>query len=1184
MTFFTRLGVSYVKLTCALLFLAAFKGMSERPESDGELGAIGLDFESHLQSNFNLKSCVEPGMEIKPVSGLCNVPLPASTCFHVKTSELLSNCSIIGPKDGFAMVYSLDTVATATIGEHVTVNISGNVHFKQVRFNGRRAFGGKGTTRVLTSFGSTVRFSDCDTNGTTVGVAKSATRNGGAICASELVLGRGSRLEITNVSAQSAGGAISVGDLTLEEAANFIVVNSMAASRAGALHINNKLTMGFRSALKITNCTATHGWGGGIMAPRLHMVRESKVEINDSLAHHGGAIYVTKMLYAEHDATIKIRNSASVDTGGAIFAEDCIALQSNARIEISNSSNGQVGDVLQIHQVMEGGAIYCECLTMSNSSIVVVNSASGFDAGAIYAENVSLANASNITVVNAAAKHEGDAIITKDMVLTDSSTIRLHSIAPHARGPFGEAILVLRSIWVDPSSSLEISDSRAGIRVRTDATVSLHGLRIQNVTNFGVHALEVASLMLFESSFVAVGDTAIYCLGCRAINVTASNFSNVSSFLVSNGRIEQLTLDSTNVGCTSTERSCVQVHAPDLPNYKPRVELKSLHISLSTLKVQQQQLLFLRLPAATELFPESVQTSCPAGSFHKFQEHHEYAVLARMCVTPEFAEFVPSATQLMPVCGEETKMLNCSHSTTDGNIRLCEASLDKRESSAHCISCPFGRYSMHPNLHEIHFPLSDLNSSETWCADCGSAYESVGAQIACSSSEVQLPRGVMATTDASDLGPRLSFWHCPNIGACDGTSLSSSVVTGSQASQGMCKSGYNASVPGCVACEWSEYGRSTTDPFVCERCGRWSASMASFLLGPLGILLLGLHSAKQRTRKRMSMILKVLLSFGTVVQTIHNIVRQTKVYKDTATGQHQRWLNGFASQSDGSAVMVSYSMDCLFGGGTLLPARENLLLQLMVALVPLALFLVLEICSGPQYFQVAWIQRTTVLGNTFLPKLLGHFLRWLPCFQMQSGGTYYPTYLYGVSYDSCNMQLGLQIAGAGVLLFFATGPVYWLILLRRSSSWEEETYKDCLGYLVAGYRKECQWWEVVVVLRKALLVCAVILFPSSYTPSSLTTCAVTVTLAATVLHVRLQPYDDALMNAVETATLTCSIVALVLANYLVTAGWSQSEQLQVTVLFTLYGGILLMFLTLSLLLFLSFAGTLKDRLRDLKIL
>eukprot|EP00438_Fugacium_kawagutii_P026377 Skav206098 [mRNA] locus=scaffold2150:323293:335747:- [translate_table: standard] len=124
-------------------------------------------------------------------------------------------------------------------------------------------------------------------------------------------------------------------------------------------------------------------------------------------------------------------------------------------------------------------------------------------------------------------------------------------------------------------------------------------------------------------------------------------------------------------------------------------------------------------------------------------------------------------------------------------------------------------------------------------------------------------------------------------------------------------------------------------------------------------------------------------------------------------------------------------------------------------------------------------------------------------------------------------------------------------MLWRSRPWKNR--KDYIGFLVAGalgaeqdpwafgdersvqelvngYAPHCEWWEITVLLRKTLLMGALVLLPVSYAPPrgesssavvvtlwwmSLVIVTVLIMLAALVGHLVMRPYVDSVMNLLE---------------------------------------------------------------------
>eukprot|EP00435_Cladocopium_sp_Y103_P073583 s631_g44.t1 len=208
----------------------------------------------------------------------------------------------------------------------------------------------------------------------------------------------------------------------------------------------------------------------------------------------------------------------------------------------------------------------------------------------------------------------------------------------------------------------------------------------------------------------------------------------------------------------------------------------------------------------------------------------------------------------------------------------------------------------------------------------------------------------------------LRFYRCPNAGACPGGDM----VLAANLTQ-RCAQGYDDSSAGCSQCA-SGYGRQNLDPFECVRCGRWDLSVVYFLLLPVVPLLLAVRSASQTEKERMSMVIKVILSFGTFLATIQNILEQTTTYRElrkqltVAVGLLE------AESEAGGATLLSASFDCLMGGHAsriLASSRE-----------------IYGLVTREGSFGASWVRRTLVLGNAFLPAIFASFLQWAPCFHM----------------------------------------------------------------------------------------------------------------------------------------------------------------------------------------------------------
>jgi len=453
-----------------------------------------------------------------------------------------------------------------------------------------------------------------------------------------------------------------------------------------------------------------------------------------------------------------------------------------------------------------------------------------------------------------------------------------------------------------------------------------------------------------------------------------------------------------------------------------------------------------------------------------------------------------------------------------------------------------GQYSLKPYTRELKGDDSGLLGSsgsvlQGDCIACTEVAQQVGRTPFCAGRSVRVPKGIMAMEGGNRSGcskDGLCFFRCPNTAACPGGDM----ATVENSTPRHCAPGYDDQAPGCSTCA-SGYGRQNLDAFECNRCGRWDLSLGYFLLLPVVPLLLAVRSASQTEKERMSMVIKVILSFGTFIATIQNILEQTETYLQLQ--QRLKVAVGLmeAEGGDGSSL-VSASFDCLIGGTA--SRWHYLALQSFHSVAFLLMFAALEILGGTSNsFGASWIRRNIVLGNAFLPAIFSSFLQWTPCFHMKknSDGSFQSFSVFQVT-EECSSLLGFVMPCCGMLVFLALGPLHWIYMVSQSRKWENR--KEYIGFLIAGYYEHCEWWEITVLLRKTFLIGSLVLLPVSYAPMSLVIVTVLIMLAALVGHLMMRPYVDPLMNLLEGGVLTYSMLALILTLYLMSESWTNTNK------------------------------------------
>mmetsp|Transcript_110377 Transcript_110377/g.263045 ORF Transcript_110377/g.263045 Transcript_110377/m.263045 type:complete len:318 (+) Transcript_110377:1469-2422(+) len=239
------------------------------------------------------------------------------------------------------------------------------------------------------------------------------------------------------------------------------------------------------------------------------------------------------------------------------------------------------------------------------------------------------------------------------------------------------------------------------------------------------------------------------------------------------------------------------------------------------------------------------------------------------------------------------------------------------------------------------------------------------------------------------------------------------------------------------------------------------------------------------------------------------------------------------------ASLWSPSLDCLLNSGAL-SIHDWLLLT---AAAPVALWCFTAICIAAkaactqtfkaEVLKEGLIQPSIVVVTCFLPGIMGSAARFVPCVHFMSD-----KFLEKVPrYVSCALGTpctDVRIMRYVLLVAFSAmgavvGPFFWRTVISRSKEWPEDARKETLGFLVAGYRKDLDWWEAVVLTRKCALVMAGSMFPASYSPFLFLTFELIIIGASLTLHSYAKPYDDASLNAMELGTLFASATAILSA-------------------------------------------------------
>mmetsp|Transcript_106995 Transcript_106995/g.255385 ORF Transcript_106995/g.255385 Transcript_106995/m.255385 type:complete len:1231 (-) Transcript_106995:96-3788(-) len=1007
----------------------------------------------------------------------------------------------------------------------------------------------------------------------TLEVFESEARYGGAIAlSSQSQLSLVNSTIVTEQTFATAGGSIHAPNTRLAHNSHIVISHSVAASYGGGISALRLLVSKSNSSISIRNATA-NSYAGGVDAGRL-VLHDSVLRISRARASgaacKGAAISVFVMI--GQNTTVEIDDARSGENGACINAMKSLTLKGSS-IVASGCHTGLKGSVAV-------GAL----LQLDNSTVEISNSTAKFGGGCLLAEKVRMTH-SNLRCLRVVSEVGSEALEVANLRMTGS-----HLSLTGTANSSGNAVEMGRDAqkWKETrqpptfkmfeGSSLHIADFHSGILSGFNNSLLVGNASFHRLKHYAVAAQEARLLSVIGANISDVDGVAFSCDGCRRMRLLEVSGQRLGALARGTG-LRTWQLQRLQAGCRC-DVPCVQLamtatglkEATHGATHGPRPWHLDMRLTAEDANLKEAPVLVdIEAPKVSGSSQE-LEVTCPPGSFSFVQESNgvqetldsfdllhlskyerdrqEFLKLGfndTCCASPRFfkrhAEFrsrnFTAPFYIFPAmnvtCDPAAYACVCTDPKCHQQIRRT-ATASTRVS---CIACPMGQYSLLPSTrplkgdHEgqINLPAGAGGSS---CISCDNIARQVGKSLVCSGSTVQVPRGMMALEQ--DAG-NLTFFRCPNALACPGGNMA--------AKSRACALGYEGSSPGCTTC-MEGFGKKNTDPFVCKPCGRLFLGWAYFLLVPIVPVILAVRSAGETEKERMSMMIKVILSFGTFVANVQMVLQQTDIY-DRFEHELKLTLGLIASEEVASDALLSTSFDCLLGAaGT---RWDRLGFQAFHPALLLIIFALMELCAQ-KAFQASWVRCCIVLGNSFLPPVFAAFLEWTPCFHMQKreDGSFDSFSSYKTQ-ESCNHVMGFSMPLLGSLLLLLGGPLYWAVLVSRSRDWPQR--KEYIGFLIAGYSDHCEWWESTVLLRKALLTGAMVLLPVSYAPISLVIMTACIMLAALVGHLAIRPYKDSFMNVLEGSVLTYSMVALIMTLYLMSKNWTSTNKVVVFIVLVL---------------------------------
>ncbi|GMH38879.1 hypothetical protein BSKO_06777 [Bryopsis sp. KO-2023] len=140
--------------------------------------------------------------------------------------------------------------------------------------------------------------------------------------------------------------------------------------------------------------------------------------------------------------------------------------------------------------------------------------------------------------------------------------------------------------------------------------------------------------------------------------------------------------------------------------------------------------------------------------------------------------------------------------------------------------------------------------------------------------------------------------------------------------------------------------------------------------------------------------------------------------------------------------------------------------------------------------------------------------------------------------------------GAPGLALISIGFPGWLLfkLMRSSESLEQEGVVNLYGSLYRAYKKNAAAWEVVILLRKALLA-AIVVFGRTLGQGIQGNLALVVMMGSIILQLLTQPFLESKLNFLELGSLTISTLAFIIGNLLDQAKMTEGGRVAMSFVF-----------------------------------
>jgi len=125
---------------------------------------------------------------------------------------------------------------------------------------------------------------------------------------------------------------------------------------------------------------------------------------------------------------------------------------------------------------------------------------------------------------------------------------------------------------------------------------------------------------------------------------------------------------------------------------------------------------------------------------------------------------------------------------------------------------------------------------------------------------------------------------------------------------------------------------------------------------------------------------------------------------------------------------------------------------------------------------------------------------------------------------------------------------------RNKKRFGELSIKQRYGFVIAGFKSERYYWEIVIIYRKILVISASIVF-GSMTVELQTLSVLIILLIASYMQTDLNPFLDQQMNKMEFRSIIVSIVTIYCGLYYLTPNVSDTGRIILFIILVLFNSV-----------------------------